>query len=91
MAHFSLLHTSIAVLLTFGVTVAHAKTTKKAEKAHSPVKVTRQAAKIQTLAKTEITSVASETRPDTPACRKVRRRFWLDDQGWIVRQVSSCS
>jgi len=91
MARLSFLRISIAVLLMCGVTFAHAKTTKRAGRVHLPVKATRVAEKVDTPIQAEIVNAVPEGRSDTLACRKVRRRLWLDDQGWIVRQVAICS
>ncbi|KAA2235678.1 hypothetical protein F0L46_19165 [Salinarimonas soli] len=40
-----------------------------------------------------IQTAATETRAaaeDDAACTKVRKRLWVDGEGWIVRRVSIC-
>jgi hypothetical protein len=79
MAHSSFLRVCIIVSsVLIGMTAANAKAVKKT------VKVA-QAPKVETVSAIPI------VQPEASPCRKVRRRFWIEEQGWIVRQVSNCS
>ncbi len=39
----------------------------------------------------EMINPVQVAQPERAECKKVRRRFFLQDQGWIIRQVSICS
>lgn len=34
--------------------------------------------------------MAPRTAEEWATCYKVRKRLWLDDEGWIIRRVSVC-
>ena len=79
MAHSSCLRVCIIVsAVLIGATAANAKAVKKA------VKVV-QAPKVETV------STIPTVQPAASPCFKVRRRLWIEDQGWVVRQVANCS
>jgi hypothetical protein len=68
----------IALLALVGASAASAKPAKSIEKVDPP--------------KTSVMVNAIEVvRPERTECRKVRRRLWIEQQGWVVRQISSCS
>jgi hypothetical protein len=68
----------IALLALAGTTIANAKAIKKAQYVEPPKRP-------------ELVNAMAEVRPERPECRKIRRRLWVEDQGWLVRQVSICS
>ena len=38
----------------------------------------------------EPAATGSSSASDDPACQKVRKRLWIEGEGWIVRKVALC-
>jgi hypothetical protein len=38
----------------------------------------------------ETTGSVSKSEPEQPGCDRMRRRMWVEGEGWIVRRVTTC-
>jgi hypothetical protein len=68
----------IALLALVGASTADAAAPKKMASVEPP-------------RRPDVVNAMQVAQPERPECKKVRRRFFLQDQGWIIRQVSICS
>jgi hypothetical protein len=84
--------TGAAALLIFaaGLVPANAAAKAKAPKSEKSAPAAYASSKSPTVA--EPTTTASVTpAEDKPAnCRTARRKLWVQDEGWIVRRVTTC-
>jgi hypothetical protein len=101
MAHSSFLRVCIIVsTVLIGITAANAKTVKKKVRvAQAPkvetvkaanAKAVKKMVKVAQAPKVETVSAIPIVSPGVSPCRKIRRRLWIEDQGWVVRQASIC-
>jgi len=64
---------------------------------HSPAQGVSQSDKISarkgstTVAAKDVETVGSiQSSEGAPNCNRSRKKLWVEDQGWIVRQVTTC-
>lgn len=45
---------------------------------------------VQTTSLASATQAATAAREPDAECQRLRRKLWLEDEGWVVRRVSVC-
>jgi hypothetical protein len=54
-------------------------------------KVPPQQSKVADNQQTQSAVPATTGADENPACRKVRRRLWIENEGWFIRSVRICN
>jgi hypothetical protein len=68
-----------AACLLLGVSAAQAGPTRPADAEVQPVQ-----------AASPVRPVAAVVREEGTVCTHTRRRFWIENEGWVVRKIATC-
>jgi hypothetical protein len=57
---------------------------------HSAADIKAASSKLAQVEPTSTGSISKAPGDEQPACDRIRRRLWIEGEGWVVRRVSTC-